>query len=116
MGLSSNDQGRGGAWGPWPVPYASGSQYPWVGLEGYMAQAHILERAGYAALTCCDSAPERAVDYQYYLYQVSGDTRWWDRTYWVQYMTNYLYGANYPIWDIATPGHIFGFTDWMFGR
>ncbi|MGE5550472.1 MAG: hypothetical protein ACM3ZC_08060, partial [Bacteroidota bacterium] len=110
-GAIINDQCRGGSF-TWPPGY---TQYPWVGLEGFMAQAYMLQRAGYPALTCQNSAPLRAVDYQWFLYQETGNTAWWDRTYWVQYLTNRLYGTSYPVWAPCTGGHIMSWTDWTHG-
>ncbi|MGE5550460.1 MAG: hypothetical protein ACM3ZC_08000 [Bacteroidota bacterium] len=111
-GAVINDQGRGGAF-TWPPAY---TQYPWVGLEGYIAQAYMLHRAGYPALEVQDKAPLRAVEYQWYLYKETGNKAWWDRTYWVQHLTKAIYPeAAFEIWQPAGSGFIMGYTDWTHG-
>ncbi|MGE5550469.1 MAG: hypothetical protein ACM3ZC_08045 [Bacteroidota bacterium] len=111
-GAIINDQGRGGAF-TWPPGY---TQYPWVGLEGYLAQAYMLHRAGYPALEVQDKAPLRAIEYQWYLYKETGNREWWDRTHWVQHLAKALYPeAQFEVWKPATGGFIMSFTDWTHG-
>lgn len=72
-GAVVNDQRRGGAY-QWPPIY---SQYPWVGMLGLYGAALVFSRAGKPGWTLQNNAPERAVEYQWYLQgQFGGD--WWD--------------------------------------
>ena len=100
------DIGRGGDF-KWPPGHTN---YPWVGLEGYIVQALLLDRAGYPAWSVGDSAPYRAVAYLKLLSEEFGD-QWWERTHWVKYVLNSAYGVDFPA-GVANSGHVMAWTDW----
>jgi hypothetical protein len=79
-------------------------------MEGFIAQAHMLARAGYPAWEVQNQAPRRAVAYLYYLSE-QFDAEWWERTDWVKYVVNKAYGATFPA-DKANDGNIMAWTDW----
>lgn len=109
-GAIISDIGRGGAF-TWPPEYTN---YPWVGMEGFIAQAHMLARAGYPAWEVSQQAPRRAVAYLKYLSEEFGET-WWDRTHWVKYLVNNAYQTDFPA-DTANSGFIMAWTDWTHGQ
>ena len=86
------------------------TNYPWVGLEGYILQTLLLDRAGYPSWSVGDGAPYRTVAYLKLLTDEFGD-QWWERTHWVKYAVKYAYGADFPA-GAANSGHVMAWTDW----
>jgi hypothetical protein len=82
-------------------------------MEGFIAQAHMLARAGYPAWEVQNQAPRRAVAYLKYLSEQFG-SQWWNRTDWVKYVVNKAYGVTFSA-DKADGGNIMAWTDWMHG-
>ncbi len=111
-GADGNDMVRGGAWAAVP----GHSQYPWVGLEGFVPAALILHRAGYPAFEVADQAVKRTADYLWYLHK-NVDAYWWDaedvgRAAEVKHIMNTYYGLNYTVVYPTGEGRTVGFTDW----
>lgn len=105
-GAQPDDMRRGGSF-KWP-PSKTG--YPWEALQGAVAQAHLLTRAGYPAWEWNDKAMLRAVQFLYNIgWAAEGDDRWqiWE--------INKAYGTNLPTtgggagknvgWTQFTTGH-----------
>lgn len=109
-GAIINDMARGGdfAWPP------STTQYPWVGLEGLVPAAVILERAGYPAFAAGDRAVLRAVQYLWDLKVATGSGRWFHerRASEILQLVNVAYGASFPLDLPAGAGRTVGYTDW----
>ncbi|MDQ3099357.1 MAG: hypothetical protein M3Q44_06430 [bacterium] len=106
-GAIVNDQGRGGAF-KWPPGYTA---YPWEGLQGFIMQAELLQRAGYPAYAIQNNAPLRALDYQYYLSQQFG-AQWFNDEPWVTWVVNKAYGKTYPTRAVSGGGKNMSWTDW----
>jgi len=86
-GAQPDDMRRGGSF-KWP-PSATG--YPWEALQGAVASAHMLDRAGYPAWQWNDKAMLRAVQFLYSIgWAAESDDRW---QVWI---INKAYGANFP--------------------
>ncbi|MBI2984172.1 MAG: Ig-like domain-containing protein [Candidatus Kerfeldbacteria bacterium] len=115
-GAVINDQRRGAQY-QWPPVY---THYPWVGLEGSIPAALILERAGYRSFASADQALFRAVDYQWWLGQELGQSPactfdcWWDynRALDIKHLANWRYGTDHPHLTPVAGGRTVGFTDW----
>jgi len=109
-GAIINDMRRGGYYA-WPPGY---TQYPWVGLEGFVPAALILHRAGYAAFEVADRAVLRALDYLWYLRTESGDDAWFDgtRASEIVHIVDVVYGRDWPTRTGIGGGRTVGFTDW----
>jgi hypothetical protein len=109
-GAIVNDMARGGdfAWPP------RTTQYPWVGLEGLVPAAVILERAGYPAFAAGDRAVLRAVQYLWDLKISARSGRWFHerRASEVLQLVNVAYGAHFPLDLPAGAGRTVGYTDW----
>ena len=107
-GAISADMSRGG--------HLSGrlrwTQYPWVGLEGAVPAAVVLDRAGYPAFTVADSALRRAAVYLHSLR--SQDVDWYDdsRSKEIKHLLNVAYDLGYPVDEPVGGGRTVGFTDW----
>lgn len=87
--------------------------YQWEGLQGAVAAAEMLHRAGYPAFEWGDRAILRAVKWLYTTtfddgknYPAESDDRW---QIWI---INKRYGTNYPLESPVTPGKMVGWTDW----
>ena len=111
-GADGNDMVRGGNFAVVP----GHTQYPWVGMEGFVPAALILHRAGYPAFEVADQSVKRAVDYLWYLYK-NVDAFWWDagsagRAAEVKHLINTYYGTSYTVVYPAGIGRTVGFTDW----
>ena len=109
-GAIINDMARGGdlAWPP------GTTQYPWVGLEGLVPAAVILDRAGYPAFAVADRAVLRAVRYLRDLELSTGSGTWFRerRCNEIVQLVNVAYGAHFRV-DLPTGGgRTVGYTDW----
>ena len=109
-GAIINDMARGGdfAWPP------RTTQYPWVGLEGLVPAAVILERAGYPAFAAGDRAVLRAVQYLWDLKVSAESGRWFRerRASEILQLVNVAYGEHFEIDLPAGAGRTVGYTDW----
>lgn len=104
-GVLPDDQRRGGSFG-WPPPKEN---YVYEGLQGALAQAVILYRAGYKDVwTWSDSALLRAFEW---LHEVADFPADGDDT-WQPHIVNYFYGTNFPAPVPARHGKNVGWTDW----
>jgi hypothetical protein len=109
-GAIINDMARGGdlAWPP------GTTQYPWVGLEGLVPAAVILDRAGYPAFAVADRAVLRAVRYLRDLEVSTGSGTWFRerRDNEIVQLVNVAYGAHFRVDLPAGGGRTVGYTDW----
>jgi hypothetical protein len=103
-GIIPDDQRRSGSWA-WPAPHEN---YVWESLQGLLAQAVILSRAGYPVWEWENRALLRAVSWVQNVngYPPEGDDRW------LTHIVNRAYGTNFPAAVPTTPGKGFGWTDW----
>jgi hypothetical protein len=109
-GAIINDMRRGG-----DFQFAPGyTSYPWVGLEGFVPAALILDRAGYPAFEIADRAVLRTHEYLFDLMRQTGETRWFDgkRADEVVHLVNVVYGKSYPTQSAVGAGRTVGYTDW----
>jgi hypothetical protein len=109
-GALSADMRRGGVY-QWTPGY---TQYPWVGLEGLVPAAVILERAGYPAFAAGDQAVLRTHEYLQWLQSRTGDTRWFDgvRAREIVHLVNVFYDKQFPINQTIGSGRTVGYTGW----
>lgn len=109
-GALVGDMRRGGVY-QWEPGF---TQYPWVGLEGFVPAAVILERAGFPAFEVADRAVLRAHEYLWYLRQQTGDTRWFDgdRARELIHLVNTVYGRSFPVNGPTGRGRTVGYTGW----
>jgi hypothetical protein len=109
-GSLSGDMRRGGSY-QWEPAY---TQYTWVGLEGFVPAAVLLERAGYPAFQVADRAVLRTLEYLWYLRTQTGDARWFDgdRARGIVHLVNVAYGASFPVAGAVGVGRTVGYTDW----
>ncbi len=91
------------------------SDYMWEGLQGAVAAAEMLHRAGYPAFEYSDRALLRAIQWLHNTtfsdgkhFPAEGDDVW------QIYIINKRYGTNFPTGSSTTtsPGKMIGFTDW----
>jgi hypothetical protein len=103
-GVIPDDQRRSGTW-TWPAPHEN---YVWESLQGLLAQAVILSRAGYPVWEWENRALLRAVSWVHNVngYPPEGDDRW------LTHIVNRAYGTSFPAAVPTTPGKGFGWTDW----
>lgn len=88
----------------WP-PEETG--YAWEALQGALAQAEILYRAGYDVWEWEDQALLRAVQFLYNVgWEPGGDDEW------QVWLVNHAYCAEFPTVAPARPGKNIGWTDW----
>lgn len=110
-GAIINDICRGGEY-QWPPVHTN---YPWIGLEGLVPCAVILERAGYPAFAAGDEAILRAMDYLWYLRCSTGDVRWFDgeRGAPIIHLVNQAYqlDRSFPVRSPVGDGRTVGWTD-----
>jgi len=103
-GVLPDDQRRSGGF-TWPPPKEN---YVYEALQGALAQAVILHRAGYDVWNWSDRALLRAYQWLYTQcnFAAVGDDTW------EMPLVDYYYGTHF--WDGAatTPGKGVGFTDW----
>lgn len=106
-GVLPDDQRRGGDF-QWPPPREN---YVYSALQGALATAIILDRAGYPVWEWEDRALLRA--YQWLHGQAAYPARGDDG--WQPYVINYYYGTDFPAPVPARPGKNVGWTDWTHG-
>lgn len=109
-GAIANDMSRGGTYSCSP----GFTQYPWVGLEGAVPAALIMERAGHPAFTAVNNAILRTHEYLWELRQRTGDANWFDgsRANEIIHLINWKYNKNFLISYPIGLGRTVGFTDW----
>jgi len=103
-GVLPDDQRRGGSFTTSPPK----ENYVWEGLQGALAQAVILHRAGYPAFEWEGRALLRAVRWLHEQidYPAQGDDTW------QPYIVNRYYGTTFPTVSPARYGKNVGWTDW----
>ncbi|MDQ7032934.1 MAG: SUMF1/EgtB/PvdO family nonheme iron enzyme [Desulfonauticus sp.] len=107
-GVLPDDQRRSGPF-RWPPPKEG---YVYAALQGAVAQAIILYRAGYKDVwNWGDRALLRAFKW---LYEVADYPPQGDDT-WLPYVINFYYNTNFPAPIPSRPGKNIGFTDWIYG-
>lgn len=106
-GVLPEEQRRSGSFAI-PVPQ---EPYVWEGLQGAIATAELLHRAGYEAFEWEDQALRRAVEWLYTEndYPAEGDDRW------IPWLVNKRYASDFPTESPTTPGKNVGFADWTHG-
>lgn len=104
-GVLPDDQRRAGGF-LWPPPKEN---YVWEALQGALAQAVILSRAGYDVWSWSDQALLRAASWLHdeCHYPASGDDTW------EPHVLNYFYAADFPAPVPTNPGKNVGWTDWL---
>lgn len=107
-GVMPEEQRRSGGWKPVP----DREPYVWEGLQGTIATAHLLARAGFEPWQWEDRALVRAVDWLYEIngFPAEGDDRW------IPWVVNAAYDTTYPVESPTRPGKSVGFTDWTHHR
>lgn len=103
-GVLPDDQRRAGGF-RWPPPKTN---YVYESLQGALAQAALLERAGYEAFNWQDRALLRAFHWLYDQanFEAVGDDVW------QLFIINQAYGTRFPTKTPAYPGKGIAFTDW----
>jgi hypothetical protein len=103
-GVLPDDQRRGGGF-KWPAPKEN---YVYEALQGALAQAVILSRAGYPVWGWQDRALLRAFQWLHNEtdFPATGDDTW------EPYIINYYYRTNFPAPTVANTGKNVGWTDW----
>lgn len=85
------------------------TDYYWEGLQGPMAAALMLDRAGYPAWEWCDEALLRSVQWAYAIgWPAVGDDQWQVS------LINYAYGTSFPVTG-GGKGKNVGWTLWTHG-
>jgi hypothetical protein len=104
-GVLPDDQRRAGPFS-WPPPKEN---YVWEALQGALAQAVVLHRAGYDVWSWEDQALYRAVKWlhQQCSYPASGDDTWQPHV-----INHYYKNASFPAPKPSQPGKNVGWTDW----
>jgi hypothetical protein len=107
------DMARTGAYSCTP-DFDNDGQYPWVGLEGAIPAAMILQRQGFHAFEAVTNAINRSLDFLWDVRQRTGDARWFDgsRGNDVIQLVNHAYGENHLFVGPAGNGRTVGWTDW----
>ncbi|MDO3386849.1 alginate lyase family protein [Gilvimarinus sp. SDUM040013] len=103
-GALPDDQRRSGGF-LWPPPKEN---YVYTALQGALAQAVILDRAGYPVWEWEDRALLRAFRWLHVHadYPAQGDDTW------LPHLINYYYSENFPAPVPSRPGKNAGWTDW----
>lgn len=103
-GVLPDDQRRAGPF-LWPPPREN---YVYEGLQGALAQAILLSRAGYDVWSWQDKALLRAFQWLHEEadYPAVGDDSW------QPYVVNHFYGTDFPAPSPSRPGKWGGYTDW----
>ena len=103
-GVVPDDQRRGGRFA-WPPPR---EEYVYGALQGALAQAVILHRAGYDAFNWENQALRRAFEWlhRHADYPAQGDDAW------QPHVVNHFYGTAFPAPIPASPGKNVGWSDW----
>lgn len=106
-GVLPDDQRRGGGF-TWPPPKEN---YVYSALQGALAQAVILSRAGYDVWAWEDKALLRAFRWLHDVadYPAEGDDTW------QPHVVNYYYGTQLPAPVPSKPGKNVGWTGWTHG-
>ena len=106
-GVLPDDQRRGGGF-RWPPPREN---YVYEALQGAVAQAVLLDRAGYAAFDWGDRALLRAFTWLHEEadYPARGDDTW------LPHLINAAYDSDFPAPVPTRPGKGMGFSDWTHG-
>ena len=106
-GVLPDDQRRGGPF-TWPPPQEN---YAYEGLQGALAQAIILQRAGYDPFEWGDRALLRAFEWLHReaAFPARGDDTW------QPHVINHYYGASFPAVVPSRSGKNVGYTDWTHG-
>jgi len=108
-GVLPDDQRRSGPF-TWPPPKEN---YVYEALQGALAQAVILDQAGYDDVwSWGDYALLRAFSW---LHEVADFPAAGDDT-WEPYVINFFYGTDFPAPVPARPGKNVGWTDWTHAR
>ena len=107
-GVLTDDQRRGGEF-RWPAPKEN---YVYEALQGALAQAVLLHRAGFDAFEWGDKALHRAFTWLYEEagYPASGDDAWQVA------VINYFYGTSFAASGPLRPGKNVGWTEWTHAR
>ena len=107
-GVLPDDQRRGGSF-TWPPPKEN---YVYEGLQGVLAQALLLSRAGYDVWNWSDKALLRAFKWLHDQadYPAEGDDTW------EPHVINYAYGTAFPAPLPARTGKNVGYTDWTLSK
>ena len=103
-GVLPDDQRRGGSFTDTPPQ----ENYVWEALQGLLAQAVILHRAGYPVWDWEDRALLRTVEWLHDAvdYPAEGDDTW------QPHVVNHYYGTSFPATTPARAGKNVGWTDW----
>lgn len=103
-GILPDDQRRGGNFTTSPPK----ENYVWEAMQGLLAQAVILDRAGYDPFEWEDRALLRAARWLHDVndYPAEGDDTWQAP------LLNHVYGTSFPEPSQALPGKMVGWTDW----
>lgn len=103
-GVLPDDQRRAGGF-TWPPPKEN---YVWEALQGAVAQALLLHRAGYDSWNWSDQALRRAARWLHEQcdFPASGDDTW------IPHLLNHYYGEDFPAPSPTSPGKNMGWTDW----
>jgi len=107
-GVLPDDQRRSGTY-QWPAPKEN---YVYEALQGALAQAVILRRAGYDVFNWQDQALLRAFQWLYTQasFPATGDDSW------EPYVINKYYGTNFAAPVPSRPGKNVGWTDWTHAK
>ena len=107
-GVLPDDQRRCCKAFEWPPPKEN---YVYEGLQGALAAAVMLDRAGYDVWSWQDRALLRAFRWLHAVaeFPATGDDTW------QPYLINFYYGAEFPVELPARAGKNVGFTDWTHG-
>jgi hypothetical protein len=109
-GADPDDMRRGCGFQFPPCP----TNYPWGALQGAVAQAELLHRAGYDSWNWSDQAVRRAVQFLFDLNQRYPDGGWWpegDDDGWAIWVVNHAYSTTFPT-VTPRPGKNMGWTEW----
>jgi hypothetical protein len=92
------------------------TNYAWGAMEGAVAQARLLSRAGFDSWNWQNRAMFRAAQFLYNLDNEVGG--WWAEgdDEWQPWAINAAYGSAFPARSPARSGKNMGWTDWTFGR
>jgi hypothetical protein len=103
-GIMPDDQRRAGSY-RWPAPKEN---YVWEAMQGLLAQATILHRAGYPVWDWQNRALRRAVTWLYNVngFPAEGDDQW------LPHIVNDFYSTSFSARVPARAGKNFGWTDW----
>jgi hypothetical protein len=91
-----------------PTPHAG---YVNEAMQGYVVQALLLYRAGYAAFEANSSQIRRVADYQVR----TGIWNYHGTGYYAAWLVNWAYGAGYSTRTPTNGGRVFGYADWLYG-